>query len=201
MLGFPPGSDGKEFPCNVWDRCLIPGLGRSPGGGHGNLLQYSSLENPHGQRSLVIYSPWACEESDTTEWLSTNMRCSFKWLRLCTCCILHLPGTFSPGWSLSPAPTGRFRAAITNCCRHLWPAWMLPEQLYAYASHLPLLVCFSVCLKPELPEGTPSAFHSSAVQWKYHGSRICNLKFFSSHMIKGKGEQVKVILIIFYVTQ
>ena len=30
----------------------IPGLGRSPGGGHGNVLQYSCLENPHGQRSL-----------------------------------------------------------------------------------------------------------------------------------------------------
>ena len=31
----------------------IPGLRRSPGGGHGNPLQYSSLENPHGQRSLT----------------------------------------------------------------------------------------------------------------------------------------------------
>ena len=36
----------------------IPGLGRSPGGGHGNPLQYSCLENPHGQRSMVGYSPW-----------------------------------------------------------------------------------------------------------------------------------------------
>ena len=35
----------------------IPGLGRSPGGGNGNSLQYSCLENPHGQRSLVGYSP------------------------------------------------------------------------------------------------------------------------------------------------
>ena len=34
----------------------IPGLGRSPGGGHGNPLQYSCLENPHGQRSLAGYS-------------------------------------------------------------------------------------------------------------------------------------------------
>ena len=39
-------------------------------GGHGNPLQYSCLENPHGQRSLVgyIYSPWGCKESDMTEW-------------------------------------------------------------------------------------------------------------------------------------
>ena len=45
----------------------IPGLGRSPGGGHGNPLQYSCLENPHGQRSQVGYSPWAHKELDTTE--------------------------------------------------------------------------------------------------------------------------------------
>ena len=36
----------------------IPGLGRSPGGGHGNPRQYSCLENPQGQRSLVGCSPW-----------------------------------------------------------------------------------------------------------------------------------------------
>ena len=39
----------------------------SPGGGHGSLLQYSCLENPHGQRSLVGYSPWGHKESDMTE--------------------------------------------------------------------------------------------------------------------------------------
>ena len=37
------------------------------GGGHGNALQYSCLENPHGQRSLEGYSPRGCTESDTTE--------------------------------------------------------------------------------------------------------------------------------------
>ena len=50
----------------------IPGLGRSPGGGHGNPLQDSFLENPHGQRSLATYSPWGRKESDTTERLSTH---------------------------------------------------------------------------------------------------------------------------------
>ena len=39
----------------------------SAGGGHGNPLQYSCLENPHGQRSLVDYSPWGHKELDTTE--------------------------------------------------------------------------------------------------------------------------------------
>ena len=44
--GFPGGSDGKESACNAGDLGSIPGLGRSPGGGHGNPLQYSCLENP-----------------------------------------------------------------------------------------------------------------------------------------------------------
>ena len=51
---------------------LIPGLGGSPGGGHGNPLLYSCLENPHGQNSLVGYSPRGCKKSDTTEQLSTQ---------------------------------------------------------------------------------------------------------------------------------
>ena len=45
-LGFPGGSDGKESACNAGDLGLIPGLRRSPGGGHDNPLQCSRLENP-----------------------------------------------------------------------------------------------------------------------------------------------------------
>ena len=45
-LGFPGGSDGKESACNAGDVGSIPGLGGSPGGGHGNLIQYSCLDNP-----------------------------------------------------------------------------------------------------------------------------------------------------------
>ena len=43
--GYPDGSDGKEFSCNAWDLRPVPGLGRSPGGGHGNPIQNSGLEN------------------------------------------------------------------------------------------------------------------------------------------------------------
>ena len=57
FLGFPGDSDGKEYAYKSGNLGSIPGLGRSPGGGHGNPLQYSCLENPHGQRSLVGYSP------------------------------------------------------------------------------------------------------------------------------------------------
>ena len=45
-LGFPGGSDGKESACSAGDLGLIPGLGRFPGEGNGNPLQYSCLENP-----------------------------------------------------------------------------------------------------------------------------------------------------------
>jgi len=65
------GSDSKESACNVGDLGSIPGLGRSPGGGHGNPLQYSCLENPQGQRSLVSYGPQGRKELDTTERLCT----------------------------------------------------------------------------------------------------------------------------------
>ena len=51
--GFPDGTNGKEFAYNLGDLGSISGSGRSPGRGHGNPLQYSCLENPHGQKSLV----------------------------------------------------------------------------------------------------------------------------------------------------
>ena len=57
----------KESACHAGGLGLIPGLGKSPRGGHGNLLQYSCLENPYGQRSLAGYSPWGRKELDMTE--------------------------------------------------------------------------------------------------------------------------------------
>ena len=52
---------------DIRDVGSIPGSGRFPGGGHGNPLQYSCLENPHGQRRLVGYGSWGRKESGTTE--------------------------------------------------------------------------------------------------------------------------------------
>ena len=66
-MGFPGDSNGQETACNAGDLGLIPGFGISPGGGHGNPLWYSCLENPNGQRSLASYSSWGHKESDTTE--------------------------------------------------------------------------------------------------------------------------------------
>ena len=45
-MGFPGGSDSKESACSAGDLGLIPGLGRSPGEGNGNPLQYCCLGNP-----------------------------------------------------------------------------------------------------------------------------------------------------------
>ena len=68
--GFPDSLADKEAACNAGDLGLIPELGRSPGGGRGNPLQYSCLENSHGQRRLAGYSSWGCKESDITKRLS-----------------------------------------------------------------------------------------------------------------------------------
>ena len=57
----------KNLAASAEDQGSVPGSGRSPGEGHGKPLQYSCLENPHGQRSLGGYSPRGCKESDTTE--------------------------------------------------------------------------------------------------------------------------------------
>ena len=63
----------KRLPA-VWET-QVRSLGweDSPGGGHGNPLQYSCLENPHGQRSLAGYSPWGRKESDMTKSLNFHL--------------------------------------------------------------------------------------------------------------------------------
>ena len=75
----PGGSAGKEsayikkkknLPAVQETWVQSTGCEDSPGGGHGNLLQYSCLENPHGQRSLAGYSPRGCKELDMTERLT-----------------------------------------------------------------------------------------------------------------------------------
>ena len=59
----------NSLPANAGDLrdASIPGLGRFPGGGHSNALQYSCLENPIGQRSLVSCGPQGLKELDTNE--------------------------------------------------------------------------------------------------------------------------------------
>ena len=81
-MGFPGGLDSKESACNAGDLGSIPGLRRSPGGGHGNPLWYSCLENLHGQRSLAGCSPWGHKESGTTERLSHSTDNTHAWNKI-----------------------------------------------------------------------------------------------------------------------
>ena len=73
--GFPHDSVGKESTCNAGDTGdsgLVPGLGRSLGGGYGN-PQYSCLGSPMDRETWwATYSPWGSKELDTTERLSTH---------------------------------------------------------------------------------------------------------------------------------
>ena len=74
IRGLPWWLSGKESTCQCRDVALIPWLGRSPAEGNGNPLQYSCLENFHGQRGLTGYSPWGRKESDMTKYLSIAER-------------------------------------------------------------------------------------------------------------------------------
>ena len=56
----PCGSDGRESVCNAGDLGSIPGLGRSPGGGHGNALQCSCLENATDRGAWRTIQPMGC---------------------------------------------------------------------------------------------------------------------------------------------
>ena len=67
ILGFPGGSDCKESTCNAGDLGSVPGLGRSPGGGHGNPLQYSCLENSRDRGAWQAIDHGGLKESDMTE--------------------------------------------------------------------------------------------------------------------------------------
>ena len=69
-FGFPGGSVVKNSSTDVGDTGSIPGSGRFPEGRNSNPLQYSCVENLHGQRSLAGYSPWGRKESDTTKSVS-----------------------------------------------------------------------------------------------------------------------------------
>ena len=64
---FPGGSDGKESACNAGDMGSIPGLGRSPGQGNGNPLQYSCLEN-----SMDRGAWWAAVHRVAKSWMQLS---------------------------------------------------------------------------------------------------------------------------------
>ena len=94
FLGFPGGSDSKESASSVKDPDSIPGLGRSPGKGNGNWLQYSCLENP----------------MDGGAWQVTVQRVGHDWVTL--------PVAFIFGFFQLFHPSLRLRAALMNLLPH-----------------------------------------------------------------------------------
>ena len=114
-MGFSGGLAVKNPSANSGDTGLIPGLGRCPGGGHGNPLQYSCLENPHGQRSLAGSSPWGHKRfghdlviEDVHEagyyWAFPGLVCSENILVQGQILPLHLPLIKSSGLCPHDAP-------------------------------------------------------------------------------------------------
>ena len=73
---FPSGSDGKDSASTAGGPGLIPGWGRSPGGGHGNPLQRPCLENPTDRGAWWGCPPWGRKESDTTDGVSYSFNTS-----------------------------------------------------------------------------------------------------------------------------
>ena len=117
IAGFSGGSDSKESTCNAQDLGSVPRFGRFPGGGHGNPLWYSCLENPHGQKSLMGYNPWGCKEADLTERLST--------------CTQILTGIFHLTEE-GPGETRQLIRVLTVC------EWLNPRNLVP--EHVPLAI-------------------------------------------------------------
>ena len=87
---------------------------QSPGGGHGNALQYSCLEHPHGQRSLVGYIPWGHKELDMIEWISTASTISLLalyldnsliWKDICTPTFIAALFTTAKIWKQPKCPS------------------------------------------------------------------------------------------------
>ena len=105
LVGFPGGSDGKESVCSVGDLGSIPGLGRSPGEGNGNLLQYSCLENSM-DRSVW----WATVYGLAASWTQLSDQAA-EWF-ICT-----LSVAWWPWWPFLPVT--QHQPCAKSCARAL----------------------------------------------------------------------------------
>ena len=85
MVSLPWWLNSKESACNAGDVDLIPGPGRSPGGGHGNPLQYSCLENSMdgGALRATVHRAAESDMTKVTEHTHTGCRYSERYLIWC----------------------------------------------------------------------------------------------------------------------
>ena len=143
-LGFPGGSVVKNPPANAGDARdlgLLPGLGRSPGKGNGNSLQYSYLRNPMDRWAWWTTVHGIAKELDTTEYTHThthththgcftNLYVFLQWNEsvIRNSSFLDLSPTHQPYPSRSPQSTelsslySRFPLAVSNMAVHIRPS-------------------------------------------------------------------------------
>ena len=93
-VGFMPGgSDGKESACNAGNLGSIPGLGRIPGEGNGNPLQYSCLENPMDRGPMDIAAWRATVHGVAKSWTRlSNFTFTFQMVQSCGCLAAGVAG-------------------------------------------------------------------------------------------------------------
>ena len=131
MRGFPGGSDGEEAACNSGDLGLIPVLGRSPGEGHGDPLQYSCLGNFYGQRSLAGYSPSGCRVGH--DWTANTRKSKIPfYMRLTHPQILVSAGDSHRSWGMTVKSVWKYFLEQSWVCGIL----LLVGSLYARNSQL-----------------------------------------------------------------
>ena len=122
MMGFLGGTSGKESACNAGNPGSIPGLGRSPGGAHGNPFQYSCLENPMDRgawRATVhrVTKSWTWLKWLSMAWLTTiaiKLWTDYQ-EKMCGALLLHHVQRFVTLWTVAcqvPPSTGFFQARI-----------------------------------------------------------------------------------------
>ena len=106
ILGFPGGSDGKESTCNAGLQGSVPGLGRAPGEGNGNPLQYSSLENPmdRGAWQAIVYGvaesqTWLSDEHFHFQWAFFSYADTWKWTYYILAQEAQLHALWWPTWA------------------------------------------------------------------------------------------------------
>ena len=149
MPDFPGDSDGKESTSNVGDLGSILGLGRSAGGGHGNPLQYSCLENPM-DRGAWRAKVHEVTKSDTTEQLSTARSTAVSYLPKHTILFKYIRDC-SQMWENTVYKVNELGCSIPIFSWFTWfPSLPLTGPLFYSQSHHFPSICwlFTTCQSP-----------------------------------------------------